>query len=139
VSIYVYTPTCTCIPHPHPHPHAHFHPCMHPHQPNLHLFILISSPCLSSSPSSNHTDSPLCLQVFKHATLKLSRAFLSIAEVLPILDKLDRHLTSLSLNRKLHSAVRASANVAKAALNKYYSLTDAALGYRIAMGMCTFI
>ncbi len=42
------------------------------------------------------------------------------------------------MNReKYDSAIRVACGLGKKTLNKYYSLTDASVNYRIAMGACT--
>ncbi|TRM62979.1 hypothetical protein BD626DRAFT_358875, partial [Schizophyllum amplum] len=53
--------------------------------------------------------------------------------VIIAMDTLDERLATLSINNDLEPAIRAAANLAKRTLNKYYSLTDQADAYRIAM------
>ena len=52
------------------------------------------------------------------------------------MDKIDEKLTNVSRNNMYHCAVRIAAGQAKIAMNKYYSLTDAADTYRVVIGEC---
>jgi hypothetical protein len=52
------------------------------------------------------------------------------------MDHIDEKLTSDSINHtKYEPSIRASLNLAKKTLNRYYNLTDSSEVYRIAMGM----
>ncbi|KAJ7616576.1 hypothetical protein FB45DRAFT_673918, partial [Roridomyces roridus] len=69
----------------------------------------------------------------KDATLFFSRDRPSLADVIPVMDDIDSLFTGYERNKKFHRTVRASVTVAKRTLNRYYSLTDGAEVYRIAM------
>jgi len=52
------------------------------------------------------------------------------------MDHIDEKLTSDSINHtKYEASIRASLNLAKKTLNRYYNMTDSSEVYRIAMGM----
>ena len=76
-------------------------------------------------------------QIFDDATLKFSCKTPQLADVIPVMDKMDERLTDASRNTKYHRAVRIAASQAKSAMNKYYGLTDAADAYRVAI--CEYI
>jgi len=71
--------------------------------------------------------------LFKDATLFFSRSTPNLATVIPAMDHIDAHLTTVSQNSKYSPAIRASLALGKAHLNKYYDLTDHSEVYRIAM------
>ena len=50
------------------------------------------------------------------------------------MDRLDKELATFCVDESLEPAIRAAASLAKATLNRYYSLTDQSDTYRIAMG-----
>ncbi|KAL1684537.1 hypothetical protein GGG16DRAFT_68114 [Schizophyllum commune] len=71
----------------------------------------------------------------KQLTLYFSRDETpNLATVIPAMDRLDRELATVCADVSLEPSIRAAANIAKAKLNHYYSLTDEANAYRIAMG-----
>jgi hypothetical protein len=78
------------------------------------------------------------LQILKDATLFFSRATPNLAVVIPAMDEIERRFTSMAANTKYNSAIRYALRLAKATLNKYYSLTDSSEVYRIAMGESHF-
>jgi len=49
------------------------------------------------------------------------------------MDKIDKDLSNAAANQLYHPAVRAAAGLAKATMNKYYELTDAADAYQICI------
>ena len=53
--------------------------------------------------------------------------------VIPAMDFINDKLTAHAHNRSLSPAIRASLNLGKKTMNRYYSLTDASEVYRIAM------
>lgn len=59
----------------------------------------------------------------------------NLAVVIPSMDKIDETLSSWLVDTSLSAPVRAALAVAKKTLNRYYSLTDQADVYRIAMSM----
>ena len=74
-------------------------------------------------------------QVFKDATSFFSRATPNLANVIPAMDRIDKILTTNSLDdTTFQDSVRAACSLAKKTLNRYYDKTDASEGYRIAMG-----
>ncbi|PIL26246.1 hypothetical protein GSI_12002 [Ganoderma sinense ZZ0214-1] len=73
------------------------------------------------------------LKVFKHATVFFSRATPNLAQVIPVMDHIDKVLTNASRSDKYDKAIRVACGLAKEALNKYYSYTDMSDTYRIAM------
>lgn len=78
------------------------------------------------------------LQVFKDATTYFSREDASLANVIPIMDKLDAMLATAVIQRKssdllLSALIKAALLVAKDTLNKYYDLTDDSNLYRLAI------
>jgi len=76
------------------------------------------------------------MQIFHDATLKFSENQPQLAAVIPVMDGIDEDLTNAAVNRNYHPAVRAAARLAKATMNKYYSLTDAADAYRLSICEC---
>lgn len=74
-------------------------------------------------------------QVFKDATTFFSRSSSpNLAAVIPAIDHIDSHLTTVSLDAKYKNPIRVACRLAQKTLNKYYSLTDGSIAYRIAMG-----
>ena len=71
--------------------------------------------------------------MFKHATLFFSRDCPNLAQVIPVMDHIDKVLTNASLSTKYAKALRVMCGLAKKALNKYYAYTDMSDTYRIAM------
>lgn len=75
-------------------------------------------------------------QVFKDATTFFSRSSSpNLAAVIPAIDHIDSHLTTVSLDGKYKNPIRVACRLAQKTLNKYYSLTDGSIAYRIAMGV----
>ncbi|KAI0745593.1 hypothetical protein C8Q76DRAFT_604778, partial [Earliella scabrosa] len=73
------------------------------------------------------------LKIFKDGTLFFSGATPNLAQVIPAIDQVDRHLSTVStLHHKYDNAIRVACALAKATLNKYYSYTDFSITYRIA-------
>ncbi|KAI1782429.1 hypothetical protein LXA43DRAFT_905789 [Ganoderma leucocontextum] len=75
------------------------------------------------------------LKVFKRATLYFSRSHGTyLADVIPAMDHVDNKLTDANLAKEKYDyAIRVACSLAKRTLNKYYSLTDASITYRLAM------
>jgi hypothetical protein len=71
----------------------------------------------------------------KDATLFFSRATPNLATVIPAMDFINDKLTAHARDRTLSPAIKASLELGKKTLNRYYSLTDSSEVYRIAMGM----
>jgi hypothetical protein len=74
-------------------------------------------------------------QVLKDATLFFSRSTPNLAIVIPAMDFINDKLTAHTHDRTLSPAIKASLELGKKTLNRYYSLTDSSEVYRIAMGM----
>ncbi|KAL1733409.1 hypothetical protein EV714DRAFT_204398, partial [Schizophyllum commune] len=71
----------------------------------------------------------------EHATEYFSRSGTpNLPFVIVAMDNLDEQLSTISINDALEPAIRAAAGLAKRTLNHYYSLTDDADAYRVAMG-----
>ena len=64
-----------------------------------------------------------------------SRSTPNLATVIPAIDFINNKLTAHAHNRTLSLAIKASLELGKKTLNRYYSLTDSSEVYRIAMGM----
>jgi hypothetical protein len=77
-------------------------------------------------------------QILKDATLFFSRATPNLAIVIPAMDEIERRFTDMAADTTYHPAIRYALRLAKATLNKYYSLTDSSETYRIAMGEVLF-
>ncbi|OJT15390.1 Zinc finger BED domain-containing protein RICESLEEPER 3 [Trametes pubescens] len=75
------------------------------------------------------------LKVFKDATTFFSQGRVpNLAAVIPAIDHIDAHLTTISRDEeKFSQPIRIACGLAKETLNKYYSLTDNSISYRIAM------
>jgi hypothetical protein len=58
--------------------------------------------------------------------------------VIPAMDHIDTILASQSLERALDTPIRLALAMGKKTLNRYYTLTDSAEVYRIAMSKCRF-
>lgn len=67
----------------------------------------------------------------------MSRAEVALVyHIIPIIDKFNEILTTMILNENLHLITRHAARLASKVLDKYYTLTDESMVYRIAMGKC---
>ncbi|THH17103.1 hypothetical protein EUX98_g9192 [Antrodiella citrinella] len=73
------------------------------------------------------------LHVFYDATQYFSSAAPNLAQVIPAMDLIDEHINDNILKPDIHPAIRIALNMAKRLLNRYYSRTDVAPAYRIAM------
>ncbi|OJT06793.1 hypothetical protein TRAPUB_2358 [Trametes pubescens] len=74
------------------------------------------------------------LMPFLYATRKISTSGRALVhEVIPYFDLLTEHVEHFKHNTQLSDAVRAGAQRGRAILDKYYSLTDDSIVYRIAM------
>ncbi|PIL30443.1 hypothetical protein GSI_07142 [Ganoderma sinense ZZ0214-1] len=73
------------------------------------------------------------LKVFKHTTLFFSRTTPNLAQVIPVMDHIDKVLTNASRSNKYAKAIRVACGLAKEALNKYYSYMDMSDTYWITM------
>jgi hypothetical protein len=72
--------------------------------------------------------------VLKDATLFFSCSTPNLAIVIPAMDEIDRHFTTISRDSSFDLAIQDALVPAKATLNCYYSLTDSSEAYWIAMG-----
>lgn len=75
-----------------------------------------------------------CSQIFYDATQLFSRKTPSLATVIPVMDRIDEHLATISVDKKYSASIRAAASLGKKTINRYYDLTDGSESYRIAMG-----
>lgn len=76
-------------------------------------------------------------QILKDGTEYFSRGTPNLATVIPAMDHIDTTFTNaIRSDSDAHPAIRYSLRLAKKTLNKYYSLTDEAEVYRIAMSKC---
>jgi hypothetical protein len=62
-----------------------------------------------------------------------SQSTLNLAKVIPAMDNIDCHLTTLALNSLYRPAIKASLTISKRLLNRYYTLTDHSEMYHIAL------
>jgi hypothetical protein len=90
--------------------------------------------------TTNHNKYKLMLpglhaKVLKDATLYFSRSTPNLATVIPAMDEIDKRFTNIIHDPSFDKAIQSGMRLAKATLNKYYSLTDSSEAYRIAMGM----
>jgi hypothetical protein len=77
----------------------------------------------------------LTAQILKDGTEFFSRGTPNLATVIPAMDHIDMTFTNaIKPDSKAHPAIRYALHLAKKTLNKYYSLTDEAEVYHIAMG-----
>lgn len=76
--------------------------------------------------------------MFKTVTLRFSSDTPSLPSVIPAMDNINATLEDAIANPKYNAAIRASLQLGKDLLNKYYSLTDESSVYRIAMSMSSF-
>jgi hypothetical protein len=74
-------------------------------------------------------------QVLKDATLFFSRSTPNLATIIPAMDFINDKLTAHAHDRSLSPAIKASLELGKKTLNRYYALTDSSEVYRVAMGM----
>ncbi|KAG1779316.1 hypothetical protein EV702DRAFT_966389 [Suillus placidus] len=72
------------------------------------------------------------LETYKKATLFFSQDSVSIAVVIPAMDKLDSHLNPHTRS-PYHPAIKATMKLACKKINHYYLMTDLSSLYRIAM------
>ena len=72
------------------------------------------------------------LKQFKQATLYFSKDTASVAAVIPVMDRLTNGLNATTKKKYSH-AILAALKLASNKLNRYYSLTDDSITYRIAM------
>lgn len=74
------------------------------------------------------------LQPFLYATKAISTSGRALVhQVIPYIDVLTRHVDAFAADETLTPAVRAAARRGRLILDKYYSLTDDSIVYRIAM------
>jgi hypothetical protein len=71
--------------------------------------------------------------MFKDATLFFSRSTPNLAMVIPIMDHIDKHLATVSIDESSPLALKAALAIGKKTLNRYYDKTDQSEVYRIAM------
>jgi hypothetical protein len=72
------------------------------------------------------------LKQYKAATIHFSKNSASIAAVIPAMDKLTDSL-KITASKPHHVAIQAAMKLARAKMNRYYSLTDSSSAYRISM------
>jgi len=72
------------------------------------------------------------LKQFKQATLYFSQDNASVAAVIPAMDRITKGLDPRT-KRPFHRSIVAALKLARNKMNRYYSLTDASVTYRIAM------
>lgn len=78
------------------------------------------------------------IQVLKHATTFFSKGTPNLAMVIPAMDLIDKKFATWLLESTFSAPVLAAITIAKKTLNRYYSLTDDADVYRLAMSMSHF-
>ncbi len=78
------------------------------------------------------------IQIFKQATLIFSRDDITVASVIPAMDRIDAMLTNDTMAHTFSPAIRAALKMGKLTLDRYYSLTDDSEVYRTAMGKYSF-
>lgn len=94
-----------------------------------HAFFLSLTHCLAAR-----------LKVLKDATNHFSSSTVAnLPFVIPAMDHIDTLFTkAIQTSSNKPIAIRAAIHIAKKTLNRYYSLTDSAEVYRIAMGTLPF-
>jgi len=81
-----------------------------------------------------HSQHRLPTQILKDGTEYFSRGSPNLATVIPTMDHIDTTFTNaIQPTSVAHPAICYALRLAKKTLNKYYSLTDEAEVYRIAM------
>ncbi|KIJ09551.1 hypothetical protein PAXINDRAFT_45902, partial [Paxillus involutus ATCC 200175] len=75
------------------------------------------------------------LKILKDTTLFFSRSSTTpnLTTVIPAMDHIDKHLTTYVRDKSYLQSICSAVSLAKATLNRYYSLTDSSEVYRIAM------
>ncbi|KAF9001300.1 hypothetical protein BDQ17DRAFT_1176281, partial [Cyathus striatus] len=73
------------------------------------------------------------LKILKDATLFFSCATPNLANVIPVMDHINDHLTTIAINCSTPLAIHTAAGLTKKTLNRYYSHTDDSETYWIAM------
>ncbi|KAF8165729.1 hypothetical protein B0H34DRAFT_648916, partial [Crassisporium funariophilum] len=71
--------------------------------------------------------------VLKHATTFFSCSTPNLATVIPAMDLIDQQFTTHSLNKTYEPSICAALGLAKKTINQYYTKTDDAEVYQIAM------
>jgi N-acetylmuramoyl-L-alanine amidase CwlA len=72
------------------------------------------------------------LKQYKAATIHFSKNSASIAAVIPAMDKLTDSL-KITASKPHHITIQAAMKLARAKMNRYYSLTNSSSAYRISM------
>jgi hypothetical protein len=62
----------------------------------------------------------------------------TVAGIIPAMDKLDKHLRNTAQDEELHPAIQAAMKLARNKMDKYWKKTDDSNVYRIAMGTTSF-
>ena len=110
---------------------------MEDHQPTVGY---VEGLCI---PTFSHTiirRSTRAFQLLKDTTLFFSCSTPNLATIIPVMDVIDKKLTTDSLDRsRFEAPICTTLGLAKNTLNRYYNLTDSSEVYRIAMGMYHFI
>ncbi|KAF8993714.1 hypothetical protein BDQ17DRAFT_1252599, partial [Cyathus striatus] len=73
------------------------------------------------------------LEVLKRVTLYFSLSTLFLSNVIPMMDHINNKLTATAVNPDFPALIHTAAGLAKKTLNHYYSRTDKAETYQIAM------
>lgn len=80
----------------------------------------------------------MIIQVFDEPTKLFSQAQVPlIAEVVPMLDELEKSMVKVRDDEELLDVIRVAAQAALLLIDKYFSLTDECELYQIAIGMYT--
>lgn len=77
----------------------------------------------------------LVLKRFKDATLYFSRDNACVANIIPILDKLDSHLNPIT-QRRLHPAILAALKLGRNKFNRHYANSDRSPVCRLGLSKC---
>ncbi|KAF8986550.1 ribonuclease H-like domain-containing protein [Cyathus striatus] len=75
----------------------------------------------------------MILEVLKRVTLYFSSSTPSLSNVIPMMDHINNKLTTAAINLDFPVSICTAAGLAKKTLNHYYSRTDEAEIYQIAM------
>jgi len=94
-------------------------------------------------PAFSHTvirHSTHTFQILKDATLFFSCLTPNLATIIPVMDIINKTLTTDSLDcSRFEAPIHTALGLTKKTLNRYYNLTDSSDVYQIAMGMYHFI
>jgi hypothetical protein len=80
-----------------------------------------------------------CIQGFLRITEIISQSNIPlIHEVIPLIDMVQNMVDNIREDKKIHPVVRSAVQCASKVVDKYYSKTDEAEIYRVAMGKHIF-